>query len=111
MRLLRSFYAFFNVIPRIRPRQQITSTIRVIARSCARFRFPLRPECGTMRRRVRAALVNLAIDYATQKGYRYIFCNAQKQTIAFYERCGFETISEEFIEAGIPHVKMRKELV
>ena len=56
-------------------------------------------------------LVNLAIDYATQKGYRYVFCNAQKQTVAFYERCGFETISEEFIEAGIPHVRMRKELV
>jgi ElaA protein len=56
-------------------------------------------------------LMNLAIDYATQKGYRCIFCNAQKQTIAFYERCGFETISEEFIEAGIPHVRMRRELV
>lgn len=28
----------------------------------------------------------------------------------FYEKCGYKTVSAPFTEAGVPHVKMRKEL-
>ena len=32
--------------------------------------------------------------------------NAQTHAIGFYEKFGFKTVSEEFLDAGIPHVKM-----
>ncbi len=36
--------------------------------------------------------------------------DAQSQTVGFYEKVGFTVSSEEFIEAGIPHIKMTLEL-
>lgn len=35
--------------------------------------------------------------------------NAQEQTIAFYEKCGFQKEGGIFLEAGIKHLKMNKE--
>ena len=35
-----------------------------------------------------------------------IYIEAQKYAAGFYEREGFEICSEEFLEDGIPHVKM-----
>ena len=32
--------------------------------------------------------------------------DAQKQAEIFYHRLGFKTVSDEFLEEGIPHVKM-----
>ena len=32
--------------------------------------------------------------------------NSQTHAIGFYEKFGFRTASEEFLDAGIPHVKM-----
>ncbi len=40
----------------------------------------------------------------------YIYVDAQKQAVPFYEKCGFVSISEEFMEEGIPHIKMQKKL-
>ena len=36
--------------------------------------------------------------------------NDIETTIAFYEKLGFEQISEEFLEDGIPHIKMQLKL-
>lgn len=36
--------------------------------------------------------------------------NVRKYAIPFYTKNGWETISEEFLEVGIPHKKMQKEL-
>lgn len=36
--------------------------------------------------------------------------NAQTHAEAFYQRLGYETISGEFMDAGIPHVTMIKKL-
>ncbi len=35
-----------------------------------------------------------------------VFMEAQTYLISFYEGFGFEVVSEEFLEDGIPHVKM-----
>ena len=32
--------------------------------------------------------------------------NSQSHAIGFYEKFGFKTVSNEFLEAGVPHVKM-----
>lgn len=44
-------------------------------------------------------------------GASEITVNAQKHAVGFYEREGFETVSDEFIEAGIPHIKMRLTII
>ena len=41
---------------------------------------------------------------------RKIYLESQKQAVGFYEKFGFEAISNEFLEAGIPHIAMEKRL-
>ncbi len=35
-----------------------------------------------------------------------IIVSSQTQARGYYERCGFKVISDEYLEEGIPHVKM-----
>lgn len=37
--------------------------------------------------------------------------NAQTTVIPFYEKHGYKVVSDEFFDAGIPHVKMMKNLI
>lgn len=56
-------------------------------------------------------LLNIAIDAAHEYlGADEIYLESQKHAQCFYENSGFTTVSKDFIEAGIPHVKMRKKL-
>jgi ElaA protein len=41
---------------------------------------------------------------------REIYLESQKHAEGFYLKAGFETTSADFIEAGIPHVQMRRNL-
>lgn len=45
-----------------------------------------------------------------EKGYKKAKLNAQTHAQAFYQKLGYETISGEFMDAGIPHVTMTKTL-
>ncbi len=45
---------------------------------------------------------------AAALGYPELVLNAQSYAAPFYARVGFEQVGEEFEEAGIPHVEMRK---
>jgi predicted GNAT family N-acyltransferase len=45
-----------------------------------------------------------------QKGITTAKLSAQTYAIPFYEKCGFTIISDEFIDAGIPHKMMEKSL-
>ncbi|WP_163529857.1 GNAT family N-acetyltransferase [Halobacillus ihumii] len=44
------------------------------------------------------------------EGYSKAKLNAQTHAEGFYESLGYRTISEEFMDAGIPHVTMIKDL-
>ncbi|MNF15270.1 putative N-acetyltransferase YjcF [compost metagenome] len=46
------------------------------------------------------------ISEAEQRDLKQQMLSAQVQATAFYERLGFKVQSEEFLEAGIPHVDM-----
>ncbi|WP_102028070.1 GNAT family N-acetyltransferase [Salirhabdus sp. Marseille-P4669] len=46
----------------------------------------------------------------TVRGYPKAKLNAQTHAIGFYESLGYEVVSEEFMDAGIPHVTMIKTL-
>ena len=39
-----------------------------------------------------------------------ISVHAQKQAMGFYEKMGFCTVSDEFMEEGVPHIIMKKDL-
>ncbi len=52
------------------------------------------------------ALMKAAIEEAERRGLDEQRLTAQVHATAFYERLGFEVISDEFLEAGLPHVEM-----
>jgi predicted GNAT family N-acyltransferase len=52
------------------------------------------------------ALMRAAIAEAERRGLQQQALSAQVHATAFYERLGFRVVSEEFLEAGIPHVDM-----
>lgn len=45
---------------------------------------------------------------ARVEGAEKMKLNAQRQAERFYEKLGYETVSGEFLDAGIPHVTMVK---
>ncbi|WP_066054928.1 GNAT family N-acetyltransferase [Robertmurraya korlensis] len=47
-------------------------------------------------------------QYAKQNNYSALKLNAQTQAIPFYDKLGYEVISDEFMDAGIPHRTMKK---
>lgn len=47
-------------------------------------------------------------QYAKQHNYSALKLNAQTQAIPFYDKLGYEIISDEFMDAGIPHRTMKK---
>ncbi|MDB5024439.1 MAG: family N-acetyltransferase [Mucilaginibacter sp.] len=49
-------------------------------------------------------LVNFAIVYLRGQKVNYVWCNARKKAIRFYQNIGFENISDEFEVPGVgPH--------
>ncbi|MBP1969060.1 putative GNAT family N-acyltransferase [Virgibacillus natechei] len=49
-------------------------------------------------------------DAITNDGYEKSKLNGQTHAVEFYQKLGYETISGEFMDAGIPHVTMVKKL-
>ncbi|MFB6178194.1 MAG: GNAT family N-acetyltransferase [Halorientalis sp.] len=47
---------------------------------------------------------------ARDRGYRRVVLHAQAQVEEFYHHLGYRTTSDEFEEAGIPHVEMKRTL-
>lgn len=50
------------------------------------------------------------LDEARRQGANTILIDAQTHAVGFYENLGFQTTSDVFIEAGIPHVQMQLQL-
>lgn len=61
-------------------------------------------------RGIGAAILNALIMEALKRGDPAIMLNAQTHAEPFYERYGFKREGEEFMEAGIPHIHMRRSL-
>lgn len=56
------------------------------------------------------ALLTAAMDDARAKGFTHAKLSAQTHAIPFYEKLGFRVTSDEYMEAGIPHKMMAREL-
>ena len=61
-------------------------------------------------RGVGRALLQTLLDLAVRQGLPRVTLSAQTHALGFYERAGFHVVGEPFIDAGIPHRKMVKEL-
>ena len=51
-------------------------------------------------------LMRAVIKEAERLGLKQQILTAQVQAAGFYERLGFTAVSDEFLEAGIPHIDM-----
>jgi predicted GNAT family N-acyltransferase len=49
-------------------------------------------------------------QFAKAEGLSKLKLNAQTQAIPFYNKLGYEVVSEEFLDAGIPHRTMVKNI-
>lgn len=56
------------------------------------------------------ALLEAAVSEARRRGLRKLALNAQTHAQGFYLRFGFEPQGGEFLDAGIPHVRMTRRL-
>ncbi|WHZ24401.1 MAG: GNAT family acetyltransferase YjcF [Nitrospira sp.] len=56
------------------------------------------------------ALLGVLLELAAQRGLARVTLSAQTHTIGFYERAGFRPIGDLFLDAGITHRKMEREL-
>jgi predicted GNAT family N-acyltransferase len=61
-------------------------------------------------KQVGAAILDTLIQQARALAYPAVELNAQTQAVPFYEKYGFATYGDEFIECAIKHFHMRKEL-
>lgn len=59
---------------------------------------------------VGALLLRALVERARERGHARARLNAQTYAIGFYRRYGFEVSGPEFMDAGIPHVPMHRDL-
>lgn len=57
------------------------------------------------------SLLSSLLDKAKEEGWSQVRLSAQVQAMPFYRKLGFEPYGEEYMDAGIPHMWMRKTLV
>jgi predicted GNAT family N-acyltransferase len=58
------------------------------------------------RRGIGSALMERLLDEARYREIPQVALNAQVYVTGFYRKFGFETTGAEFMDAGIPHIKM-----
>lgn len=56
------------------------------------------------------AIMEKIQEFAKEKGLTKLKLNAQTHAIPFYSKLGYEVVSDEFLDAGIPHKTMVKHL-
>lgn len=56
------------------------------------------------------SIFHTCLNEAKRQGAKRVVIDAQTHAIGFYEKFGFKVISDEFMEAGIPHKKMELDL-
>lgn len=55
-------------------------------------------------------LIEFAETFAQSKGYQIIEANARQSALGFYEKLNYQQKGKEFMEVGIPHIKIEKKL-
>ena len=61
-------------------------------------------------KRIGTAILEMLVDYGRSQHYEHVELNAQVHAIHLYKKFGFEINGEEFMDANIPHRKMKLQL-
>ncbi len=56
------------------------------------------------------AMVDALVSAAAKRGLKQVYLNAQVQVIDFYQALGFEKTGTPFMEAGIEHIRMQRQI-
>jgi len=56
------------------------------------------------------AVLGALMHSARERGDREVMLNAQTTAVPFYQRAGFVGVGDGFVEAGVPHLEMRRTL-
>lgn len=59
---------------------------------------------------VGSKLLTAVLSYASKTSLKHVYLHAQVQVVGFYQKFGFITEGEEFMDAGIPHRAMCKKI-
>jgi len=62
------------------------------------------------KQKVGTAIMEALLDYARTHEYKQVDVDAQTYAMPFYRSFGFVEQGEEFMDAGLPHIKMFLEL-
>lgn len=62
------------------------------------------------KQKVGTAIMEALLNEARARGYKVVDVDAQTHAVPFYESFGFIKQGKEFIDAGLPHIKMKLEL-
>jgi predicted GNAT family N-acyltransferase len=62
------------------------------------------------KQKVGTAIMEALLDYARTHEYKQVDVDAQTHALPFYRSFGFTEHGKEFIEAGLPHIKMTMKL-
>ena len=54
------------------------------------------------------SLIRCVEDHLGQMGRVHFFMHARMSAVGFYEKLGYARVGQEFMEVGLPHVKMEK---
>ncbi len=79
------------------------------ARTARIMRMAVVPE--QQGRAIGRALVRHAEALARERRFEVLMMHARSTAVGFYEKCGYSIVGDEFIEQGIPHIRMEKRLV
>jgi predicted GNAT family N-acyltransferase len=53
-----------------------------------------------------AIILKTLVNEASKQGYKRVYLGSQIHAIGFYEKLGFNTCGEVFIDAGMEHIEM-----
>ncbi|BCK87319.1 acetyltransferase [Sideroxyarcus emersonii] len=63
------------------------------------------------KQKVGTAIIEALLDEARSRGYKQVDVDAQTYAIPFYQQFGFVEHGKEFMDAGMPHKKMKLKLL
>lgn len=65
---------------------------------------------GHQRAGIGTALVRESERIASEDGFRRMIVSARLPAVSFYQRLGYELVGAEYLEVGIPHRRLEKDL-
>jgi predicted GNAT family N-acyltransferase len=89
---------------------RVIGTLRILDRRPAAKVGRVAVRATARRSGIGARLMQRAAAIAADRGFTEIIVHAQIAVVGFYRRLGYVAEGEEFEDAGIPHIAMRKKI-